>query len=541
MNQLEAEKLQEMDRMKSRFFTNISHEFRTPLTLILAPLEGRLHAGRGYAPDPAEDRIMYRNARRLLQLVNQLLDLAKIESGNARLQAGPGDLVPFVRTLVGAFSSLAESRRIALTFEAGEAALPTYFDKDKVEKVVSNLLSNAFKFTHEGGNVRVELHAEAAGGWAVITVRDSGIGIPADRVGRIFDRFYQVDGSHTREQEGTGIGLALTRELVTLHHGTIEVQSREGEGTLFTVRLPRERAQYRANEVIEGAEATDAYEPMVHQPLLPEETGETGDEPRSDTYDQLPLVLVVEDNADLRHYMREQFGAGYRVLEANDGEAGLQRAIEAVPDLVISDLMMPRMDGFELCRRLKTDQRTSHIPVILLTARAGGDSRVEGLETGADDYLTKPFDPRELRVRVRNLIEGRQKLREQFGRQVTLEPKAIAITSADEKFLTRAVEAVEAHMGNPDFSVERFEEAMTMSKLQLYRKLKALTDQSPSEFIRNLRLKRAAALLAARSGSVAEITYEVGFNNLSYFAKCFRAAYGMSPSEYASRAEGVEK
>jgi DNA-binding response OmpR family regulator len=360
-------------------------------------------------------------------------------------------------------------------------------------------------------------------------------------VGRIFDRFYQVDGSHTREREGTGIGLALTRELVTLHHGLIEVQSWEGEGTLFTVRLPREKAQYRAGEVMEGLETGDTGQPPFYEPLPTEETGETGQDPRPDAYDQLPLILVVEDNADLRHYMREHFGTGYRVLEASDGEAGLGRALEAVPDLVISDLMMPRMDGLELCRRLKTDQRTSHIPVILLTARAGGESRLEGLETGADDYLTKPFDPRELRVRVRNLIEGRQKLRQQFGRQVTLEPKAIAITSADEKFLARAVETVEAHLGNPDFSVERFEEAMTMSKLQLYRKLKALTDQSPSEFIRNLRLKRAAALLAARSGSVAEITYEVGFNNLSYFAKCFRAAYGVSPSEYAGGAAAVEK
>ncbi|HEX8530078.1 MAG TPA: response regulator, partial [Cytophagales bacterium] len=294
--------------------------------------------------------------------------------------------------------------------------------------------------------------------------------------------------------------------------------------------------------------------PPGHPPRLAEPSEEpveneaAGEEPPPDADGHLPLILVVEDNADLRHYMREQFGAGYRVLEANDGEAGLRRALEAVPDLVISDLMMPRMDGLELCRRLKTDPLTSHIPVILLTARAGGDSRVEGLETGADDYLPKPFDPRELRARVRNLVEGRRKLRAQLGRQVTLEPrrtapepKPVAITSADEKFLARAVEAVERHLGDPAFSVERFEEALTMSKLQLYRKLKGLTGQSPGEFIRNLRLKRAAVLLAARSGSVAEITYEVGFNNLSYFAKCFRVAYGVAPSEYAGRAEGVEK
>jgi DNA-binding response OmpR family regulator len=265
---------------------------------------------------------------------------------------------------------------------------------------------------------------------------------------------------------------------------------------------------------------------------FPEETLPEPDESETEAYDKLPLVLVVEDNASVREYILNHFEGNYRIIEAHDGQAGLERAIEQVPDLVISDWMMPKMDGVELCRRLKTDERTSHIPVILLTARAGGESRVEGLETGADDYLIKPFSPRELQVRVKNLVEGRKRLRERFGREVKLQPRDVAITSADEQFLTRAMAVVEKHLSNPDFSLEQFESEMAMSRLQLYRKLKSLINQAPGEFIRTMRLKKAALLLDKRVGSVAEITYEVGFNNLSYFAKCFREYHGVTPSEY---------
>jgi signal transduction histidine kinase/ligand-binding sensor domain-containing protein/DNA-binding response OmpR family regulator len=542
IKQLESEKLQEVDQMKTRFFTNISHEFRTPLTLILGPLQQLIAQP---AADPESNRkvytLMQRQAQRLLQLINQLLDISKLEAGRVRLEAVELDLVKYLRAITYSFISLAESRQISLSFFSSQESLRAYFDKDKLEKMISNLLSNAFKFTPEGGEINVQLEI-VDGGAVAITVQDSGIGIPANRLNRIFDRFYQVDGSHTREQEGTGIGLALTKELVLLHRGTISVESELGKGTRFNLRFPLGSSHLGEDEIIKVSESENEglevqVKPSVAlvedgSPVLPETDGQA--------YSHLPLILVVEDNADVRGYIREHFDFKYRVIEARDGQAGLDRAIEQVPDLIISDLMMPKMDGIELCRRLKTDERTSHIPVILLTARATGESKVEGLETGADDYLTKPFNPQELQVRVKNLIEQRQKLRERFGREVKLQPRDVAITSADEKFLNRAVEIVEKEMDNADFSVEDFESAMSLSKMQLYRKLKGLTNQSPNEFIRTLRLKKAAMLLDKRSGNIAEITYEVGFNNLSYFSKCFKDLYGVTPSEYLNRqAESV--
>jgi ligand-binding sensor domain-containing protein/signal transduction histidine kinase/DNA-binding response OmpR family regulator len=541
LERLESEKLHELDGIKTRFFTNISHEFRTPLTLILGPLEKRLTRAADQHPDRKEDQLIYRNAQRLLQLINQLLDISKLESGTARLEVVQGDVVQYLRTIVHSFSSLAETRRIQLLFESGEAFLKVYFDKDKLEKIISNLLSNAFKFTPEGGEISVkiskisnELHSE---GWVEVVVQDSGIGIPADQVNRIFDRFYQIDGSHTREQEGTGIGLALTKELIALHKGEISVSSELGKGTCFTFRLPLGSAHLNPEEIVHlTGEDPDPIRQNLQRILLTEDEM-TAKEPANTAYEHLPLILIVEDNHDVRQYIRENFQAGYRIAEATDGQAGLDRAIETVPDLIISDLMMPKMDGIELCRRVKTDERISHVPVILLTART--TSKLEGLETGADDYLTKPFSPQELQVRVKNLIEQRQKLRARFSREVKLQPKDVAITSADEKFLERAVAAVEKHMSDSDFSVETFESEMAMSKMQLYRKLKALTDQSPNEFVRHIRLKKAAMLLRQRSGNVAEITYEVGFNNLSYFARCFKEVYGVTPSEYANQPEQV--
>ncbi len=539
LERLESDKLQEMDQVKTRFFTNISHEFRTPLTLILGPLESRLALAPDHYPYHKEDQRMHSSAQRLLQLINQLLDISKLEAGRVKLQAAETDLARYVQAIVSSFASLAETRRITLGFHADPESIPAYADRDKLEKIVSNLLSNAFKFTPEGGRIDVRVSVTGGGpyGAAQIAVHDSGIGIPPDRLGRIFDRFYQVDGSHTREQEGTGIGLALTKELITLHRGSITVRSEEGQGTCFTVRLLLGNAHLKADEII-AVTGTGDVRPEAPSPF-PEETVPGPAGPEAEAHDNRPLVLVVEDNASVRRYILDHFGGHYRMMEARDGQAGLERAIEQVPDLVISDWMMPRMDGAELCRRLKTDERTSHIPVILLTARASGESRVEGLETGADDYVTKPFSPRELQVRAKNLIEGRQRLRERFGREVKLQPGDVAVTPADEQFLNRAVAVVEQHLSDPDFSLEQFESAMTMSRLQLYRKLKSLTNHAPGEFIRTMRLKKAAQLLDKRAGSITEITYEVGFNNLSYFAKCFREYHGVTPSEYLRQQAGV--
>lgn len=543
LERLESEKLHEIDQLKTRFFTNISHEFRTPLTLILGPLEKRLSRMKESTnTDHKDDQLMYRNAQRLLQLINQLLDISKLEAGKVKLEVIQGDIVQYLRAIVFSFSSLAESRRIALNFQTEVDTLRAFFDKDKLEKIVSNLLSNAFKFTPEEGTINVQVSlpkgnaSEEPADWIEIVVQDSGIGIPAERVSRIFDRFYQVDGSHTREREGTGIGLALTKELIALHHGEINVSSEIGKGTRFTIRLPLSEEQLRTDEIVHvsSPDPNGSVNIKPRRSFLSEDDADLSEEHEATPYESMPLILIVEDNDDVRNYIRDNFDGNYRIMEATDGEAGLARAIETIPDLIISDLMMPKMDGMELCRRLKTDERTSHVPVILLTARASEGIKLQGLEMGADDYLTKPFSPQELQVRVKNLIEQRKKLRALFNREVKLEPKGVTITSADEKFLQRAIEVVEKHMVDPDFSVENFESEMSLSKMQLYRKLKALTDQSPNEFIRQMRLKKAAMLISQQSGNIAEITYEVGFNNLSYFAKCFREMYGMSPSEYAN-------
>ncbi|WP_151086388.1 7TM diverse intracellular signaling domain-containing protein [Hymenobacter baengnokdamensis] len=525
-----TDKLQSLDELKTRFFTNISHELRTPLTLILAPLEQLVADTRADHPAAAEYELMHHQARRLLQLVNQLLDVARLEAGQLRLRAVPTDLHRFVRTHTAAFSSLAASRGLHLLIEADGPAVEAWVEPDQLEKILGNLLSNALKFTPASGTVRVRLYAD--GQEAVLQVQDTGPGIAPGHLGRIFERFQQADDSLTRPYGGSGVGLALVKELVQLHQGQVRVQSTLGQGTTFEVRLrlgcahltPEQMAQPTAAEV----PATTA---LAERPGPTERSARTA----ADTSGSRPLVLIVEDHPDMRQYLRTCLAADYRVLLAPDGPAGLAAAHTHNPDLVVSDLMMPGLDGLGLCERLKADEATSHIPVVLLTARTTDESRLAGLELGADDYLTKPFRPVELRARVRNLIQQRQLLRRRFGQEMTLQPRDIAITSVDAHFLTRALEVVEAHLADPDFSVDQFADALHLSRMQLHRKLKALADQPATEFIRTVRLRRAAQLLAATAGNVGEVCYQVGFQHLSYFTKCFRELYGYPPSEHAAR------
>jgi signal transduction histidine kinase/DNA-binding response OmpR family regulator len=552
LERLESEKLAELNNLKSHFFANISHEFRTPLTLILAPLEKMMASPAFNTSYGRELNVMHRNTQRLLQLINQLLDLSRLESGSVKLEVSRGDLGRFVRVMVGSFSSLAESRGINLALQLDTETPLSYFDKDKVEKVLYNLLSNALKFTGAGGRVTVSLgrvsaaaaHAGAAGQgeageYVRISVQDTGKGIPQDQLTKIFDRFYQVDGSATREQEGSGIGLSLVKELVSLHRGTLYVESQPGEGACFTVHLPLFLSCPAESKLLEVADTqpvsvrkTDQSEDAMA------ETGKVEVSKKSTKAveaEGLPLLLVVEDNDEIRTYIKEIFAGSYTVAEAPNGQEGLTQAIATVPDIIISDLMMPLMDGVELCTRLRQDHRTSHIPLILLTAKASVESRISGFQTGADDYVTKPFHPVELLARVKNLVESRRQLRERFSREVKLQPKDITVASVDELFLQKVLAVVEENLGEAEFSVEDLESQMSMSKMQLYRKLKALTGQSPSEFMRNLRLKRAASLISQRSGNISEIAYSVGFNNLSYFAKCFKELYQVTPSEYAAQ------
>jgi len=473
-----------------------------------------------------------RHASRLYSLVNQLLDLSKLEAGKMKLEASEQNIMPLLKKYVLSFSSLAERKKITLSFNTIEKNLSVYIDKDKVEKIVNNLLSNAFKFTPEGG--KIEFIVEKLIEEAEIRIADNGIGIAKERMDKIFDRFYQVDGSHTRKSEGTGIGLALTKELVELHKGKIEVESEYGKGTTFKVLLPLGKDHLKSEEIIEKEIKEDVEATIEETDLVLE------DENRKEKTDidvllktnDKPLLLIVEDNSDVRKYIISHLEEDYRIQDAVDGEDGLQEALRQIPDLIISDIMMPKMDGFKLCEKLKTDERTSHIPVILLTAKATDKDKTEGYETGADDYIMKPFDAEVLKARIKNLIEQRRKLREHFKKEGLIELEDKEITSIDKKFLQNIILVINNHLSDTSFSVDMFAEEVSMSRRNLERKLVSLMGDSPGDLIRKLRLIYASKLLMQKFGNISEIALEVGFSNPAYFSKCFREQFGLTPSEY---------
>ena len=532
----QARRLQELDTLKSRFFANISHELRTPLSLLLGPLsDARGHGDARRLLDQAP--LMYRNAERLLSLINQLLDLAKLEVGSMQLHAQRVDLVRFLREQVLVFAGRAEREQLHLLFDTQEPELWGYFDYDKLETITANLLSNAIKFTDAGGKVRLELRCLDE--TAEITVEDTGVGMATAELAHIFDRFYQVDGSSTRSYEGTGIGLALVKELVELHRGEIGVSSKRGFGTRFTMRLPLGAEHLSPAEIdesdpaeaigVETAECEPSEQPVeVHGPIdepLPLEKAVARDAIQ-------PLVLIVEDNPDMRAYLRSLLEEDYRILEAGDGSIGLTLARKAEPDLVLSDLMMPIMDGYELCRILKEEEALGHVPVVLLTARADDESRLEGLGLGADDYIQKPFQGEELLLRVENLIEVRRRLRERFSRQTVLGPGEIIVASKDDQFMERVREAVEAHLGDTNFGVDWLADEVGLSRRQLSRRVKAAVGLSPSGYLRMMRLERAAQLLGQQAGSVQDVAYRIGFRDTEHFSKLFKQAFGVLPSKY---------
>jgi DNA-binding response OmpR family regulator len=416
-----------------------------------------------------------------------------------------------------------------------------YFDKEMMNRIISNLISNAFKFTDSGGRIDVTLkriidhsiREKDKEGYVVITLTDTGIGIPPDRLDKIFDRFYQVDGSHTREREGTGIGLSLTKELVELHKGEISVESEAGRGTTFTLQFPLGKDHLEPAEISEAADADAEYEVFTDEAEITGteyQNGSTEDELVAGT--EKPIVLLVEDNADVRSYVKDYLREKYILMEADNGLDGLTIAVEKIPDLILSDIMMPKMNGVELCNKLKSDERTSHIPVILLTAKASGEDKIEGLETGADDYIMKPFDARELQVRIKNLIDQRRKLREYFKKQSLFEIEEDSITPADKKFLQKAIDVIHDHISDPEFSVDLFAGEMALSRSQLHRKLTALYSESPRDFIRRIRLSRAAKLIEQHFGNISEIALEVGFSNPAHFTRCFKQQFNKTPSEY---------
>ncbi|MGB5892937.1 MAG: ATP-binding protein [Ignavibacteriaceae bacterium] len=447
------------------------------------------------------------------------------------LETREQNIIPLLKGLVLSFTSLAERKKITLKFNTIEENLNVYIDKDKVEKIITNLLSNAFKFTPEGGNI--DFTVEKLIKEAEIRISDNGIGIPRERIDKIFDRFYQVDGSHTREGEGTGIGLALTKELVELHKGKIKVESKEGEGTTLIVLLPLGKEHLKPEEICEAEkehEEGKQKELTLTEDIIPEPESrkeKTDIDLLIDT--DKPLLLIVEDNSDVRKYIISHLESDYRIQEAVDGEDGLAQALNHIPDLIISDVMMPKMDGFELCNKLKTDEKTSHIPIIMLTAKATSEDKIEGYETGADDYIMKPFDASELKARIKNLIEIRRKLQEKFSSDDFGIPKELS--SIDEQFMKRVLQGINEHISNEKFSIEELGKEAAMSRVHLHRKLKALTGKSTSLFIRSVRLAKAKKMIKEERGNIAEIAYDLGFGSPTYFTKCFKEEFGYLPSE----------
>lgn len=530
----QAEELRRLDAFKSRFFANLSHEFRTPLTLIIGPLQRALAGELGPMP-PAfemEGQRMLRNSRRLQRLITQILDLSRLEDGRQPLASAPHDLVPFLGDLTEAFAPLAVETGVALRFAPACSACVAPFDPDLLEKVVLNLLSNAFKATGPGDEVTVSVEVEGAR--AVVRVADTGPGIPAEEHQRLFDRFYQVDASATRAYEGSGIGLALAKELTELHGGTLHVESEVGAGSTFVLRLPLpdsspsgapHEADRPAPTVVERAvEVHEARSDGATEQA--EWTLATRTAPDSE---DRTTVLVVEDNADMRAFVASVLDGAYRVITAADGPDGLAAARGHLPDLIVSDVMMPGMDGFELNRQLKADPALDSIPVLLLTARAEVDDQVTGYETGADGYLTKPFEAPVLRAQVHALLDTRRRLRERFRD----EPQGLAEPAeTDTPFVAAVRRGVEARLADPDLTMEDLAAVVHLSYAQFYRRLKEDTGATPVQFVRAVRLERAAALLDEGAGRVSEVAYAVGFNSLSYFSRCFREHFGVTPSAY---------
>lgn len=506
---------EEMDQMKFRFFTNISHELRTPLSLILLPLESIIRRTDDTTPFRPQLLTIHRHASQLLSLVNHLLDFRKLEMHGERLNLTRGDMAEFVEGLVDTFGDVAREKELDLTFDNRMTRSYMAFDSAQMYKIVNNLLSNAVKFTPKGGSITVRL-SQPEPGWMRLEVSDTGVGIAEEDRKHIFERFYQ--SARNTQPQGSGIGLCLVKQYAEMHGGRVEVSSETGRGSTFRVEIPM---------TLRAPNAGDAK---------PDETAPG--EPESHAGESAHCrLLIVEDNADFRAYVAEELSGEFDVRQAEDGEEGLRKAHECHPDIIVCDVMMPRMDGFEVCKRLKNDIETSHIPIILLTARAEDDVRREGYESGADAYLSKPFNMEVLLARIRNLIEERRRRIRSFTSEVDISPAQITVTPLDRQLIDRIMEHVERNIGNPNYSVEELSSDVAMHRMNLYRKLQSITGMTPSEFLRTMRLKRAAQLLAQDDNlSVTEVSEMVGFNTPKYFTRYFREMFGCTPSQYhASR------
>lgn len=536
--------MEQINEAKLQFFINISHEIRTPMTLIISPLEKLLAEHSEKQPVYL---MIYRNAQRILRLINQLMDIRKLDKGQMHLKFRETDIVGFINDLMQTFNYQAQKKNITFTFEKeleGADSLKVWIDLNNFDKVLMNVLSNAFKYTHEGGNIEVSLktgHNDAYRGalkdYFEIDITDNGIGIDKNKIEQIFERFYQIDNDMTQSNFGTGIGLHLSRSLVELHHGIIKAENREdGQGTRFIIRLPLGSNHLKAEE-LENPEETGS-EPTISQ--LPKDSiYETEEENKTNEYRKPKAktryrVLIVEDDEEIRRYTRSELDSDFRIYECTNGREGLETILKEKPDLVISDVMMPEMDGITLCRKIKQNININHIPIILLTAKSKAEDQIEGLEIGADAYIVKPFNTELLRTTISNLIANRERLRGKLVGEQQVEEKItkIEMKSNDEILMSKVMKTINNHLADPTLNVEMLAANVGMSRVHMHRKLKELTNQSARDFIRSIRLKQAANLLREKNLSVSEVAYATGFSNLSHFSNTFRDFYGISPSEY---------
>ncbi|WP_057938050.1 hybrid sensor histidine kinase/response regulator transcription factor [Algoriphagus resistens] len=512
----EAKRVQDLDRLKTKFFTNLSHEFRTPLSLILTPTE-HLISGTENTGLLSQYKIIQRNARRLLKLINQLLDVKNVENGGLAFHPSEGDVIQFIKECVADFHELSENKHIHLNFETNTQAQQAIFDPDKLEKILFNLLSNAFKFTQEDGAITVTLELQQENeekGILILSVSDTGIGISKEDQLKIFDRFYTTEGHKQQLNQGSGIGLSLVQDFARTMNGEITVESEPGMGTVFSLTIPLAL-------------------------IIPENLDDEDEETSLSVGELKDIILIAEDHVEFRNYLRDCLSETYQVITATNGAQGWDLAQQHIPDLIISDLMMPQMDGKEFCHKVKGDIKTSHIPVILLTAKKSEETMVQSLDSGCNLYLTKPFNLEILQLSVKNLLRERKVIQEQNRNKIQINASEVNVTSLDDQLIQKAVALVEKYMEDPQLSVEFLSKELGMSRVHLYKKLQSITGKSPIEFIRLIRLKRASQLLAKSQLNISEIAYMVGYNNAKYFAKHFKAEFSVLPSEYAVRQQEI--
>ncbi len=522
---IEKEKSEELTQTKLRYFTNISHELLTPLTVITCLIDDLENLFKGKI---WQHEVMKVNAQRLKRLLLQILDFRKVENGNMTLKVAEGDLVPFINHICqNSFLPLARDKQMDFSFVAVEKSIPAWFDAEKLDTVLFNLLSNAFKYTDSQGTIRVQVESFVRYGkrFARIRVSDTGRGIAEENMEHIFNRFYSNDP--TNSVENHGIGLTLVKELLELHHATIKVESEWKAGSTFTIEMPIEKDANREDEWADKTLGQDEITSWSEEEAewLDSETVEPVD--KEDT-----TILIVEDNTELRILINRILGKRYHTLTASNGVEALALVEENPVDIIVSDIIMPEMDGLELCQRIKNNLNTSHIAVLLLTAKNSVNDRIDSYNAGAEGYLSKPFDLKVLEAKIRSLIRNRQKQTDQFKKNVELNITTLEFTSIDEKFLENAITVIESHLAEPDFDLDTFSGQLNMSKSSLYRKIKSLTGMSPVEFTKNIRLKHACQMLNKHSGNVSDVAYAVGFADPKYFTYCFKTEFGMTPTEY---------